>query len=316
LRAALTAGLLALAVWAGRALSFTEQVWAMFVGFSTGALASGWLIIADPSRGKAPANIDGTDFVFQGIYANRNSLAPVCALSLVAAVAVSRLERNALIRAACALVVLLDVWLLVGAESITAIAGVVAAVAAGGMVWLSTSLGRHTLARVIVVGVGGGLTALGVLIWTSTGWIDRLPGGTRALSGRDEIWAGIRPIVRDRLWTGHGFWSFWESPAAQDLYAQLLLYYGSAHNSYLETVVGMGLVGLASMLAMVALSVSGVARIPEDRISTEMVFWVAVLAVTLSELLTESFVTWYSAVWFVLVMCGAAAWAAASAERA
>jgi hypothetical protein len=62
--------------------------------------------------------------------------------------------------------------------------------------------------------------------------------------------------------------------------------------------------------------VSGVARIPEDRISTEMVFWVAVLAVTLSELLTESFVTWYSAVWFVLVMCGAAAWAAASAERA
>jgi O-antigen ligase len=71
-------------------------------------------------------------------------------------------------------------------------------------------------------------------------------------SGRTELWERVWPDVNKRLWLGYGFGAFW-SPRTVSMEAKEWAA-TSAHNGYLDMVAELGLVGLAAILILVAVS--------------------------------------------------------------
>ena len=74
---------------------------------------------------------------------------------------------------------------------------------------------------------------------------------TRAFTGRTDIWNFALQSLQPRLATGYGFASFWGSSAIQNLPEgkEWAAYAAHSHNGYLDTALGMGLPGLALLIA-------------------------------------------------------------------
>ena len=149
--------------------------------------------------------------------------------------------------------VLADAWLMAGAASITpvvacAIAGLVAV-----LVVPARSLvdGRRS-PRLVLVLIGAAASAVVVAGWLTRGtWLDRL--GRRAdLTGRVDIWEVTLDHVGDRPVHGYGYLGKWSDPAfVAEVRAASGHQLTSAHNSFLEALLGGGVIGLAVFVAFV-----------------------------------------------------------------
>ncbi len=103
----------------------------------------------------------------------------------------------------------------------------------------------------------------------------------------------------ERPWGGYGFFAFWEVP---ELVAEhLLLQRGSAHNSLVETALGLGVVGTAPFVMIVVLAAVNAGRGLWLRPSPDTGMWAAVTVFVLCENVTESFVLWFSHIWVLLL---------------
>lgn len=68
--------------------------------------------------------------------------------------------------------------------------------------------------------------------------IPKLLNRDESLTGRTAIWNTLMPYAHKNLWLGYGYGSFWNSSRREQIAV-------SAHNGYLETILNLGIIGLA-----------------------------------------------------------------------
>lgn len=264
---------------------------------------------------------------WQGVYTNRNSLAPLAALGLLVAVRLlltrpGGSELTEVARPAeppeesqhpeetkpaerdwrrwqrpvagaalggAALVVL------IGAGSRTAWLSLVGALAVSALGWAYPQLRRRFGPRAAAgTGIGAaavglaGLVAVTAALWQESTFVQRR-----------TIWGLVWDRIADRPLAGHGFFAFWDVP---ELIADHeLLQDGSAHNSALEVLLGTGLIGLApfAVIAVAAALNAGRDLVRDPGADTWL--WAAVVAFALFENAAESFVLWFSYNWAIIM---------------
>ena len=255
-----------------------------------------------------------------GMYTNRNSLAPLAALGVIAglrwllptpspqwqhgpasdvngapeaAAAVGRLWR----RVWGATLVVASLAALIGAGSRTAWLALAAALGVASALGAVASASRRRdwgPWRTRVTVSSGGLVAMGACVAVVAAAWD-----VSTFSQRRTIWSLVWDRVLERPWGGYGFFAFWEVP---ELVAEhLLLERGSAHNSLAETALGLGVVGTAPFVMIVVLAAVNASRGLWLRPSPDTGMWAAVTVFVLFENVTESFVLWFSHIWVLLL---------------
>ncbi len=198
-----------------------------------------------------------------GVYFNPNSLALVAAmgvfLSLVVALQLAQHHVRWIAFAVLGVAVLADLWLISGTGALTPLAGLVLGLAVAGAAVLGRRLvgpdgRRPTDAGLVSAVVGVGLVAVAVLAWvTRSSWLSTV-GRSSTLTGRTEAW----DVAIDWFWkqpiVGQGYLGAWFDPefAAAQL-AERGEVLGTTHNSFVELLLGTGIVGFGLAVALFAL---------------------------------------------------------------
>jgi len=122
------------------------------------------------------------------------------------------------------------------------------------------------------------------------------------LSSRRVIWHDVRSAIGGHIWRGYGFFAYWDDQSlTAGSYARVGKAYGSAHNSLLEVVLGLGLIGLSAYVVLIANMTIGLARSLWARANVATVGWViAAIFITIQNSM-ESFVLWHSYLWLLFV---------------
>ena len=271
-----------------------------------------------------------------GMYTNRNSLAPLAALGVIAGVRwmlprSADLSRQAPPRAvsaggkiwrgrsaettgptgsACvapaswrrvwgAVLVATSLITLIGAGSRTAWLALAAALAVasalGAAAVCASRVRRWGPWRAWATVFGGALVAVGVSVAAgAAAW------NVPTMSQRRAIWSLTWDRVMERPWGGYGFFAFWEVPEL--VQEHVLLQRGSAHNSLVETALGLGILGAAPFVMLVVLASANAGRDIWLRPSADTWLWAALTVFVLLENVTESFVLWFSHLWVLLMV--------------
>jgi exopolysaccharide production protein ExoQ len=190
----------------------------------------------------APEDLAGS---WRGIYPHKNLLgrAMILALMVLAVIAPRFPSWRKYIR----LEFLLAIALLLLSDSKTSlIIGIVVA-AAYGVVFLLRRRSHHKPALMIA-----GLLALPVVVVAAFNLdaIFELFGRDATLTGRTDVWDLIWEEIQNRYWFGFGYQAFWVDPVgpATRVWLQLKWDAPEVHNGYLELWLGLGLIGLLTLV--------------------------------------------------------------------
>jgi O-antigen ligase len=190
-----------------------------------------------------------------------------------------------------------------GTAAATSFAALVVAALVGAIVpgvWLL----KRMNARGLVVAAVATIGVVGVGAWTALNLetIALKMNRDVTLDGRRPIWHDVRGFIRHQPIRGYGYWAFWDRPdLTAASYAHLNNAYGSAHNSMLEVMLGLGVVGLIFYLAIVLYAIAGVSMLAWKRPSLAAWWWCVVLAFLVVENMTESFVLVHSYISVLLI---------------
>ena len=179
-------------------------------------------------------------------------------------------------------------WLALAAS--LAVASALGAAAAG-----AARVRRWGSWRIWATVFGGALVAVGTCVAVAAAAWD-----VSTLSQRRAIWSLAWDRVLERPWGGYGFFAFWEVPEL--VQEHVLLQRGSAHNSLVETALGMGILGTAPLVVLVVLAIINAGRGLWLRPSADTGMWAALTVFVLLENVTESFVLWFSHIWVLLLV--------------
>ena len=249
--------------------------------------ASLLLIVLRPDLGLGP-----NDY-WKGVYTNRNSLAPLAAIGVLAgvrfAVAPAGWRRIPAVGLALA-----SAAALVGASSRTAWVSLIAASAASSLplsyCWVAERRGRSHAARVTAAAAcTSAVAAVACLIAV---W------NVPTLSQRRTIWGLVWDRILQRPLGGHGFFTFWD---IEELTQHVLLRRGSAHNSLVEVGLGLGLLGAVPFAVIVVMAARNAGLALWRRPGADTWMWAALVTFLLVESVTESFVLWFSYSWVLLM---------------
>ena len=69
-----------------------------------------------------------------------------------------------------------------------------------------------------------------------------------SLSGRTDIWQGVLEMVKEKPALGYGFFAAWRSDQVVYVLERTITWTPSAHNSYIECLVDLGIIGLVLFL--------------------------------------------------------------------
>jgi exopolysaccharide production protein ExoQ len=288
---ALVAGCAAATVLRLRALG-----WAIWTGLHAGLF---WSFVA--LRTETPGTIDD-DGEFAGVFFNRNSLALYAALGIVLGVVLGLDAAQKLVRdgqpvaavgvglAAGGLGV--DLWLINGANAATPTVAAAIALAALVVALLARRFVRPPTSPRLVAAIGGaGALVLATVAWfTREPWLDAV-GRDTDLTGRSDIWdvaldwAGRRPVH------GYGYLGAWGDAAfVQEVDRATGHVLMSSHNAFIEALLGGGLIGLALLVALVAVVYLAVATRAVRGHSVLAAWPLAVFVFVLVENLTETLI--------------------------
>ncbi len=259
----------------------------------TAVAVAGSLLVV---RLRPDTGLDHRDF-WRGLYTNRNSLAPLAAIGLLVGIRYM-LAARARARAFGAGLVGACIVAMAGSGSRTSMLALALAVVLTtlplGYRWLRDRYGSSSAVLVTSAVGAAGLTVLGAVVILS--W------NMNTTRQRYTIWELVWGRIIDRPIHGHGFYAFWNVPEL--IAAHELLQRGSAHNSLLEVGLGLGLLGAVPFVTVVSLAARNAGRDLWCTPSPDTWMWAAVVAFSLLENITESFVLWFSYNW-VLVMAAA-----------
>ena len=295
-------GIAAFGCWFGLALGVHEHIWAIVTSTAVTSVASAAAIAWQPERGKMPLLVDDLGGEWRGIFNNRNSLAPVCVLGLIALVGFVGLRPRVSRVVVAVPLAILHIQLIRGAESETAVVALALVLLAGAVVPALWLLRRWVNGWIVAGGTLGGLAAGWVVVFANFDRLAEAVGRDPTLSRRRIIWADVREFIQVHPVRGYGYWAFWDRPdLTAETYARVGAAYGSAHNSVLEVLLGLGAIGLVIYLAVVAASVGGICRWVWTQASIASWWWFVLLVFLVAENLTESFVLWHSYNWVLFL---------------
>ena len=97
------------------------------------------------------------------------------------------------------------------------------------------------------------IAGLTFMFTTNAGSIVEAAGKDMTLTGRSDIWPAVMDRIAERPWLGHGFNAFWteSAPDKMRLWDEINFEAHNAHNGFLETLLGLGIIGTALMAWMV-----------------------------------------------------------------
>ena len=278
---------MALLAWAVAGLGRDETAAVLAAVASAAVAASLLLVWLRPDLG-----LDANDD-WKGVYTNRNSLAPLAAIGVLASVryllAPGRWRRVAAGSLAAA-----SLAALVGAGSRTAWTALAVAVVTASLVVavrrlrprLSASQASSASATVTGVGVAAA-TAVLVMVWN-----------VPTFGQRREMWGLVWDRIVERPFLGHGFFTFWD---IEELTQHVFLRRGSAHNSLVEVGLGLGVLGLVPFTVILFMAARNAGQALWRRPSPDTWAWAALVAFLLVENMAESFVLWFSYSWVMLM---------------
>jgi exopolysaccharide production protein ExoQ len=258
------------------------------------ALSMGACVVASLAIVVASQSI-GTDRNddWRGIYTNRNSLAPVAGLAIIAGLSLLA-DATRRRRLVTALLPLVGAVVMLGSGSRTAWLALALAIGVAlTVVW--GRIGHHRYGSKAVTGAGAVLltAVLGSVAIVSRMW------GESTFEQRRTIWDLVLDQIGERPIHGHGWFSIWTVPSFTS--TDPLLGRGSAHGSFLEVWLGLGLVGLVPFLVIVGLALHGAIRSAWREPGVASWTWLAVVLFLVIENVTESFVLWFSYNWVLLM---------------
>ena len=242
-----------------------------------------------------------------GVYTNRNSLAPMAAIGAIAGfrwllarpppTAAATIGSATRRRVGGGLLVAASLVAMVGAGSRTAWSALIVGLAVASVLGLAArwmAPPRRRRLRWAALAGASALMAVAGAAAAAAAW------NVPTFAQRRDIWSLVWDRVQERPWGGYGFFAFWEVPELVQAHA--LLQRGSAHNSLMETALGLGLAGMVPLLVLVALAVVNAGRSLWKRPSVDAWMWAALSVFLLVENLAESFVLWFSHVWVLLLV--------------
>ncbi len=278
---------MALLAWAIARLDAHEV--SIIVGLVAAAAvgASLLLIVLRPDLGLGP-----NDY-WQGVYTNRNSLAPLAAIGVLAGLRFA-MAPGRVLRSAAAGLALASTATLIGAGSRTAWVSLIAALTVSSLPLIHHRIERRRGSRraAHLTWVAAGVTAVTAGAFLAAVW------NVSTFSQRREIWALVWDRIVQRPLLGHGFFTFWD---IEELTQHVLLRRGSAHNSLVEVGLGLGLLGAIPFVAIVVLAARNAGLELWRRPGPDSWMWAALVAFLLLENVTESFVLWFSYNWVLLM---------------
>ena len=278
---------LALLAWVVAQLDADDTAAMLFSVTGAAVAATVVLVVLRPDLGLD----DNGDW--EGVYTNRNSLAPLAALGVL--VGIRYLATSGLRgRIAGGGLAALCIAALVGAGSRTAWIALLIAVAAA-----TVPVGYHRVrsrwGRVpatAALAAAAGAAAVGSLVALAAFW------DATTFSQRRNIWSLVWDRIQQRPVSGYGFHAFWD---VTELLDHALLRRGSAHNSLMEVALGLGLIGTVPFAVIVVLAARNAGLHLWRRPGADSWMWAAVVGFALVENVTESFVLWFSYVWVLLM---------------
>lgn len=247
---------------AGAAAAAGERLFvaASWIGVHLGLAWSAILI------GLVMANSQDANGGWTGVYFNPNSLALVATvgilLSLLTAVMLASrrllpsvapgVRAGAIAIVGCS--VLADLWLISGTGALTPLFAAAGAVGAG----LAAIVGRRLVAPAgrFQASTIVGTTGLALLVAGAAAWLSRdswLPtfGRTGDLTGRTVMWEVSLDWFAQSPVIGQGYFGAWDEPEfLAEMLAERGEILGSTHNTFIEVLLGAGVVGFALMAGL------------------------------------------------------------------
>ena len=255
-----------------------------------------------PSLGRGYDPWSGTAF-YTGLTTNKNTLGGtlfVCSLYLVWMLVQPDRRRTGLKGRLDYFVLLLmggmAAWLLQQAHCSTAL---LCSVVGALIIWLT----RFRRVRAHLGGYGASLAVILVVLNLLVNVPEALAGMVgrdMTLTGRTDIWSAVLKERTDPLF-GTGYYSFWMGERVARLSATFFYDLNEAHNTYLETYLNSGLIGVALLLATL---LSAGIRIKQEAMKSESfgAFRLGCFLPMLFYGVTEAFMNRLGILWFLFIL--------------
>ncbi|WP_108658704.1 O-antigen ligase family protein [Acuticoccus kandeliae] len=225
-------------------------------GFLLGGLVGSLLVgLYSLAIGGYHYDVIDASYAFTGAFASKNQLGFFASLAILFSIA-ALFERSWLIRLFAAFILLFGAFLLVSSDSATSL--ITVAGAAMMMVAIIIAGRAHPTVRFVLVGLAALGVALLALIAIQFGALEGVLGAfgkDSTLTGRTYLWSQGIAAVGERPLFGMGYTAFWTVgyTPAEDLWREFYITARTGfhfHNTYIETAVGLGLVGLFLLFTM------------------------------------------------------------------
>ncbi len=244
---------------------------------------------------------------WKGLHDQKNGLGAISVLALLVLMAAWRAERKLSLAHGAGLLVAMV--MLAASKSTTSW---LVAAACVPFLWLGPQA-RRAAAFVLPPVIAVAVAALLVLPDVGSGLLEALPklvGKDQTLSNRLPIWSAVESYMVDRWWLGYGYGAFW-SPAflPTDLFQSRMFFVPtSAHSSYIEVRLALGMVGMGATLATLGFVVLVLAKAHiADRQSASpdpvlplvlpFVLFLTLTSLTESVLLQRNAIVWVAFMW-------------------
>jgi exopolysaccharide production protein ExoQ len=227
------------------ALRFTTREILHFASFALGfgAISSMIAAVCVPSFGVGTGEFQG---IWIGAFGQKNELGGMMAVGFLLCMVLFWHERSR--RLLWFSLAALSLFLVLKADSMTSFA---ICCALPYLFWVSKKMLTkkvNVITRILCFGLPVLLVA--AVVGLEFDRIVEASGRSADLTGRTVLWAAVAPAILDRPYLGYGYEAFWRGyeGAAGEIWAGLGNYYYYSHNGFLEVLLGLGLVGLVSLL--------------------------------------------------------------------
>jgi exopolysaccharide production protein ExoQ len=144
-----------------------------------------------------------------------------------------------------------------------------------------------------------GLVGQGSAALRETIQLGRVDSDPRTLTGRTEVWRECLTYARERPWLGYGYDGFWFPGRIEEVSEAVRWPITHGHSAYVEVLLGLGCIGLAAFVCILAMGMWRASRIALETRSTAELFAPALLVFCAVQglleptIVTASFLTFF-----------------------
>jgi exopolysaccharide production protein ExoQ len=288
--------LLPAGVWLGIALDARQRVMALFVSSQLLVLGSLLEVHVRPKVAISP------DLAWMGVFGNRNTLAPIAGLGVLASFGLWVVFRHYWLIGVGIAASLLDLHVLRKTASATNWLALLASLGVLVVVGLVLLVIRHQLTRPMQVALAVVAVALGIPAGVAL--FDKVTSSlhkTTSLSDRRHLWSYLWDVSSGHRWFGYGFNSFWKDDALVLPVSTPIFRWNAAHNSFVEIYIGMGLIGFVLILIFLFFAFEAVVRRVRTHPTLASALPAMLLVFLIVQNLSESMIVYNSSFWILLI---------------